>query len=73
MTTSVGEGGFVYRLHGDLQGEPRVFVLEQGENPVGADPSNRIHIPARQVSRRHAVLKVDTGGVRLEDLAIGSQ
>ncbi|MFV2072762.1 MAG: sigma 54-interacting transcriptional regulator [Thermoanaerobaculales bacterium] len=58
----------VFRLHGDLQGEPRLFVLREGDNPVGADPVNAVHIPVRQVSRHHAVLRVGSEGVRLEDL-----
>ncbi len=68
MIPSTGGVGTIFRLHGDLQGEARLFVLQLGENPVGADPKNTIHIPARQVSRRHAVLKVNSDGVRLEDL-----
>jgi len=58
----------VFRLHGDLHGEPRVFVLKEGENPVGADPNNAIHLPIRQVSRQHALLRVEGDRVRLEDL-----
>jgi DNA-binding NtrC family response regulator len=58
----------VFRLHGDLHGEPRVFVLKQGENPVGADPTNAVCLPIRQVSRQHAVLRVDGNRVRIEDL-----
>ena len=54
--------------HGDLHGEPRVFVLKQGENPVGADPNNAVHLPIRQVSRQHALLRVDGDRVRIEDL-----
>jgi DNA-binding NtrC family response regulator len=58
----------VYRLQGELEGEPRVFVLGPGENRVGADPANPIHLPVRQVSRRHAVLRVKGDAVQLEDL-----
>jgi DNA-binding NtrC family response regulator/pSer/pThr/pTyr-binding forkhead associated (FHA) protein len=58
----------VFRLHGELQGQARVFVLGPGDNRVGADPANPIHIPVRQVSRRHAVLRVNGDGVKLEDL-----
>ncbi len=58
----------VFRLHGDLQGASKVFVLDPGDNRVGADPANPIYIPVRQVSRRHAVLTVDSDGVVLEDL-----
>jgi DNA-binding NtrC family response regulator len=58
----------VFRLHGDLHGEPRVFVLKEGENPVGADPTNAVYLPIRQVSRQHALLRVDGNRVRIEDL-----
>lgn len=58
----------VFRLHGELQGAPAVFVLGPGDNRVGADPANPIHIPVRQVSRSHAVLTVNGDGVKLEDL-----
>ena len=68
MATAKGCAARVYRLHGDLHGEPRVFVLKDGENPVGADPNNAIHLPIRQVSRQHAVLRVDGDRVRIEDL-----
>ncbi|MCU0234903.1 MAG: sigma 54-interacting transcriptional regulator [Thermoanaerobaculales bacterium] len=58
----------LFRLHGELGGEPRVFVLGPGENRVGADPANPIHLPVRQVSRRHAVLRVQGDSVQVEDL-----
>lgn len=58
----------VFRLHGDLHGEPRVFVLKEGENPVGADPTSAVHLPIRQVSRQHALLRVEGERVRVEDL-----
>jgi len=63
-----GSQSCVFRLHGDLNGEPRVFVLKEGENPVGADPMSAIHLPIRQVSRQHAVLRVDGDRVRIEDV-----
>ncbi len=68
VSTKTDRGDRVFRLHGELQGEQQVFVLGNGDNPVGADPVNPIHIPVRQVSRRHAVLRVERDGVRLEDL-----
>ena len=58
----------VFRLHGDLQGEPRVFVLREGRNPVGADPTSAVHLPIREVSRQHALIHVDGARVRIEDL-----
>jgi transcriptional regulator with AAA-type ATPase domain len=63
-----GSKSRVFRLHGDLHGEPRVFVLKEGENPVGADPKSAVHLPIRQVSRQHALLRVDGERVRIEDL-----
>lgn len=58
----------VFRLHGDIHGQPTVFVLNEGENPVGADPTSAVHLPIRQVSRQHALLKVEGERVRVEDL-----
>jgi two-component system nitrogen regulation response regulator GlnG len=58
----------VFRLRGDLQGEARVFVLEQGENNVGSDPASAVHLPVNQVSREHAMLWVGPDGVHVEDL-----
>ena len=66
--TTKGSKRRVFRLHGDLHGEPRVFVLKEGENPVGADPTSAVHLPIRQVSRQHALLHVDGARVRIEDL-----
>lgn len=57
-----------FRLRGAVEGEECIFLLDEGENLVGADTCNAIHIAVRQVSRRHAVLRVDAEGVRLEDL-----
>ena len=68
MATSAAQVKRIFRLHGDLQGEPRLFVLREGDNPVGADPISAVHIPVRQVSRHHAVLRVGSEGVRLEDM-----
>ncbi len=68
VVTAKGSTTRVFRLHGDLHGEPRVFVLNEGENPVGADPKNAIHLPIRQVSRQHALLRVEGERVRIEDL-----
>ena len=58
----------VFRLQGDLHGEPRVFVLKEGDNSVGADRASSVHLPIRQVSRQHALLRVERGHVRIEDL-----
>ncbi len=68
MVSSPHSATRVFRLHGDLHGEPRVFVLKEGENPVGAAPTNTVHLPIRQVSRQHALLRVDGDRVRIEDL-----
>ena len=68
MVSSPHSATRVFRLQGDLHGEPRVFVLKEGENPVGADPNNAVHLPIRQVSRQHALLRVDGDRVRIEDL-----
>lgn len=46
----------------------RRFALHEGENVVGRDPGCDVWIDATGVSRRHARILVDRGGVRLEDL-----
>lgn len=68
VSTARDSAARVFRLHGDLHGEPRVFVLREGENPVGADPTNAVYLPIRQVSRQHALLRVEGNRVRIEDL-----
>ena len=58
----------VYRLRGEVEGEERVFVLAEGDNLIGAKREAAVYLPAKRVSRRHAVIRVDAGGAALEDL-----
>jgi len=46
----------------------RRVVLRSGENIVGRDPASQVFLDAAGVSRRHARIVIDTGGVQLEDL-----
>jgi DNA-binding winged helix-turn-helix (wHTH) protein len=46
----------------------RRVALQEGENIVGRDPVCGVRIDASGVSRRHARIVIDRGGVRLEDL-----
>lgn len=43
-------------------------ALQEGENIVGRDPGCGVWIDVTGVSRRHARILIDRGGVRLEDL-----
>jgi DNA-binding winged helix-turn-helix (wHTH) protein len=48
----------------------RTFQLSEGENIIGRDPRSDIWLDAPGVSRRHAIVRVDSGNRRvlLEDL-----
>jgi hypothetical protein len=58
-----------FRLIGEVDGQPLDFVLKLGENRVGALPENDVAIDARGVSRRHAVVSWNDGGVEVRDTA----
>ena len=53
-----------------LVGRGRNFVLSEGDNIIGRDPSCSIYIDDPDVSRRHAVIRVDSlrKSAMLEDL-----
>lgn len=51
-----------------LVGAGRDVRLTLGENLIGRDPAADICIDAPRVSRRHARVVVENGGVRLDDL-----
>jgi DNA-binding NtrC family response regulator len=57
-----------YQLVINLRGRAFRHRIEPGENVVGSSPECDIRIKHPSVSRRHAVLSVDNGAVRLEDL-----
>jgi serine/threonine protein kinase len=44
------------------------YVLEPGEYLIGRDPSCRVFVDSPDVSRKHARLLIDDGGVQIEDL-----
>jgi DNA-binding winged helix-turn-helix (wHTH) protein len=48
----------------------RTFLLAEGDNIIGRDPKSDMWLDAEGVSRRHAIIRVDSGNrrVRLEDL-----
>ena len=56
-----------YRLRGELAGLVRTFPLESGTNTVGSAGDCAVLLPARGVSRRHALVRVDGDGVSVED------
>ena len=58
----------VFRLRGEVEGRHVEFVLVEGANTVGSAAEAEVALPAREVSRRHAVLHVDGRGVSVEDL-----
>ncbi len=58
-----------FRLTGEVDGQPLDFVLRLGENSIGALPENDFAIDACGVSRRHAVISWNDGGVEVKDTA----
>ncbi len=66
--SSRGNDDHVYRLVGDMEGVHREFILEPGEHRVGSLPENEVSVAASDVSRRHAVIRVNANSVHLEDL-----
>ena len=56
-----------FRLIGEVDGQPLEFVLKPGDNTVGALPDNDFAIAASGVSRRHAVISWNVGGVVVRD------
>ena len=57
-----------FRLRGEVDGRPVELVLAEGENTIGSAADCGLVLPAREVSRRHALLHVDGRGVSVEDL-----
>jgi DNA-binding NtrC family response regulator len=57
-----------YRLRGVVGGAVRTYALASGENRIGSVRGNEIVLPVRGVSRRHAVVRLDDGEVKIEDL-----
>jgi len=56
-----------FRLVGEAEGQRLEFVLSQGQHPVGAGPGNAITLQAHDVSRRHALIRVEGENVIIED------
>jgi DNA-binding NtrC family response regulator len=57
-----------YRLRGEVGGASRSYPLRPGDNWVGSTSGNAVVLPLRGVSRRHALLRIDTDGLTLEDM-----
>jgi DNA-binding NtrC family response regulator len=57
-----------FRLTGELEGRPVQLVLENGDTVLGSAVEGGVALPAREVSRRHAVVRVGEHGVSVEDL-----
>jgi transcriptional regulator with GAF, ATPase, and Fis domain len=64
---ATARGAAYYRLRGELAGLVRTFPLEGGSNAVGSAGDCAVLLPARGVSRRHALVHVDGGEVSVED------
>lgn len=59
-----------YCLRGEISGLEQIFVLQQGENRVGALDANDVVLPQAGVSRVHARLHLEPSGeLRIEDLS----
>jgi DNA-binding NtrC family response regulator len=56
-------------LIGEVLGQPLSFPLKHGTNTAGSLASNDIVIPARGVSRRHAVIRRSSQGLAIENNA----
>src|SRR5215470_4807956 len=59
-------GARLEAVSGPLRG--KVFPLVDGELSIGRDPSNHISLLDSLVSRRHCVIRKETGTFRLVDL-----
>ena len=59
-----------YRMRCWLVGRDRNFVLSEGDNTIGRDPSCSVYVDDRDVSRRHARIRIDSmrKSAVLEDL-----
>ena len=64
-----GPATVCYRLRGRVGEDDRRFPLAPGENPVGGSRSNAVALPVHGVSRRHAMLRLASDGLTVEDLA----
>src|SRR5215469_16597943 len=53
-----------------LVGRDRNFVLSEGDNIIGRDPSCSVYVDDPDVSRRHALIRIDSvcTSALLEDL-----
>ena len=52
----------------DDEGQRREIPFDRDEITIGRREDNLVHLPERNVSRRHARLLQKDGGVLLEDL-----
>lgn len=59
----------VYLLAGRVGGTERCYLLRPGLNRIGRHPGSDIVLPIDGVSKRHAVLVVSPGSLRLQDVA----
>ncbi|MCH9647986.1 MAG: sigma 54-interacting transcriptional regulator [Deltaproteobacteria bacterium] len=56
-----------FRLRGEVEGRERVFDLPVGEIRVGSSPGSDLRLSAHGVSRQHALLVIQQGGLVIED------
>ncbi len=56
-----------YRLRGHIDTVDTVFDLDVGEHRIGSSSASDIRLPIDGVSREHAVLRVTTAGLAVED------
>ena len=57
-----------FRLRGEVASRPWAIVLQSGSNLLGSSQSCDGVLAVRGISRRHSVVHVDSGCLRLEDL-----
>ena len=58
-----------FALRGEVGGTWRRFLLRRGTNRIGSAPASDVLLPVRGVSKRHALLAVEGGCLKVEDLA----
>jgi DNA-binding NtrC family response regulator/pSer/pThr/pTyr-binding forkhead associated (FHA) protein len=68
MTRLRSQGFATFRLRGEVGGRTVKLSLAQGDNRIGSHPDNEIVIAEPYISRHHAVLRIASARVAVEDL-----
>lgn len=68
MTRTHTPEDHLFRLRGEVDGKAVELVLGEGDNVLGSAAECALVLSAREVSRRHAVVRVGGRGASVEDL-----